>query len=380
MKKKIKVALMTYAIDGRPAKGTAIVARKCVEALLKRQDQFDLTLFHYEKSNDPIYQCGAKEVIFPTVRPSFLNRRSIRQRWYLLRMRENFDVVQWFQPRLYPFFWRFPASKIIVEVHGAGDVAKEAPFDLGRIMFNSVVKLFKYKIAAAIVASDFAKEDIVRGYGFKRDQVKVIHNGADAIFKPVSREEMQRVRAKYSLPDDFFLGVGRLNPNKNTFSTLQAFELFCKKVPEASISFVNVGAKGSDRQKIFSWLESAPVKDRVSFLEYVDEADLPALYCLSRALIFPLLNEGFGLPVIEAMACGVPTVAARTASPDITEKEAILVDAYSIESISEGMVRVYKDEALAKEMVSAGLIKSKSFTWERMGERLSSLIESLVIS
>jgi glycosyltransferase involved in cell wall biosynthesis len=80
------------------------------------------------------------------------------------------------------------------------------------------------------------------------------------------------------------------------------------------------------------------------------------------------------------MACGVPTVAARTASPDITEKEAILVDAYSIESISEGMVRVYKDEALAKEMVSAGLIKSKSFTWERMGERLSSLIESLVIS
>ena len=334
---------MTYAIDNRPAKGTAIVARRCVEELLKAQDRFDLTFIHYEHCDDPIYTHGIREVILPEFPLFFLNKRSLRQIYYFFTTTDRFDIIQWFQPRLYPFFWKAPASRIVVEVHGAGDVAKEAPFDVMRLIFNWTVKTFNRRIDAAIVASVFAKEDIVKQYGFLPSQVRVIYNGVDPSFTLTPESAIVRVKRTYNLPDHFFLNVARLNPNKNALRTMQAFEAFARSRPTSDLHFVNIGSEGTEKAQVSSWLSESPYRDRIHIIPFVETVDLPAVYGAAYALTFPLLNEGFGLPAIEAMACGTPVLVAETAQPEITNREAILVDAYTTESIADGM-RLLADE------------------------------------
>lgn len=374
---KPKIALMTYAIDNRPAKGTAIVARKCVEELLKAQDQFDLTFVHYDPCTDPVYSHGVREVLMPKL-PWPLNRRSLRQILYFFTAKDRFDIMQWFQPRLYPFFWLAPARKIIVEVHGAGDVAREAPFDVMRIVFNWTVKTFIKKITKAIVASEFAKKDIVAQYGFAPEQVRVIHNGADPSYMPVSGEKIQEVRKTYALPEKFFVGVGRLNPNKNVFRTLQAFETFVAETGNSDMHFVNVGAQGTDKENIDTWLATSSVKDRIHFIKFVENDDLPGVYCASYALVFPLLNEGFGLPAIEAMACGIPTVVSHTAYPEIDKDETILVDPLDVKDIARGMRILFEDTSLRERIITKGFAKAKTLTWEKMGEGLMALYREVL--
>lgn len=375
--KRVKVALMTYAIDNRPAKGTAIVARKCVEELLRSQNEFDLTFIHYEKCDDPIYAHGVKEIIMPTFAWSFLNRRSLRQILFFLTSRESFDIIQWFQPRLYPFFWQAPATHIVVEVHGAGDVAKEAPFDIGRLLFNWTVKTFIRRIDRGIVASEFAKRDIIEKYGFLEEQVRVVHNGADPSFRPSTPERVAAVKEKYGLPNNFFLGVGRLNPNKNVFRTLQGFERFLALSPESDFFFVNIGAQGTDKSLIDAWLSESSARDRIQFVPYVDADDLPAVYGAAYALVFPLLNEGFGLPAIEAMACGTPTIVSNTAYPEIDTTEAMLVDALEVEDIANAMLQLMQNLDLRAQLVSNGFIKAQKLTWEEMGNGLRAIYREL---
>ena len=139
---KLKVALMTYSIDGRKAKGTAIVARKCAEALIGAKDNIELTFIHYENSNDPIYSYGVREVIFPEFRWRFLNRRSLRQIYYFLTTKDRFDIIHWFQPRLYPFFWFAPAKYLVVTLNGAGDIAGVNHFDFMRQGFYLTFQIF----------------------------------------------------------------------------------------------------------------------------------------------------------------------------------------------------------------------------------------------
>lgn len=368
---RIRVALMTYAIDNRPAKGTAIVARKCVEQLLRMQDRYELTFIHYEKCDDPIYTHGVREIVLPRLWGPF-NRRSLRQILYILTTKDTFDIVQWFQPRLYPLFHHIPADHIVVEVHGTGDLSKAAPFNLSRILYNWIIQRNITSIDRAIISSEFARKDIIAQYGFAREQTVVIHNGVDPAFQPRSSEEISAVRQKYSLPESFFVNIARLNSNKNVLRTLQAYELYVQRTSDLAVAFVNVGSEGTEKKVIQDWLSTSSVRDRVTFLSYVDAEDLPALYSASYALVFPLLHEGFGLPAIEAMACGTPVVVSQTAHPEITSNEAILVDPYDIENIASGMARLL-DATYRNALGEKGRERAKEYTWEEMGAGLSKL-------
>lgn len=376
--RKPRIALMTSAIDGRMAKGTAIVARKCVEALLEHRDEFELTFIHYEKCDDPIYRHGVREVILPEFRSRFLNRRSIRQIYYFLTTQDSFDIIHWFQPRVYPFFWRAPARHIVVTVHGAGDLGKENHFVLSRLIFNGTLKLFKSRVAIAIVGSHYARNDIITQYGFSPAQARVIHNGVDPLFSPASAQKVESVKKRYHLPDTFFLNVGRLIPGKNVLRVLRAFERFCFSFPESTIHFVNIGAKGSEKPLIDELIDKSRFKDRIHLVGYVEEEDLPAVYTAGFALVFPLLNEGFGLPVIEAMACGTPAIISQTATPEFTDRDAILVDALSEESIASGMREMASNPPLRNTLIGQSLACAKRFSWDETGSKLITIYKEIV--
>ncbi len=259
---KPRIGLLTHTIDGRRAAGTALVERKCIEVLLARRDEFELTFIHYEKSDDPIYGRGVREVILPEFRPRFLNRRFFRLMYYFFTTKDKFDIMQWFQSRLYPFFWLAPAEHTVVSPHGAGDWKNEDRFIFSRLVFNWTARLFNKKTSMAIAGSDHAKKDIVEEYGFDEARVTVIHNGAEASYVRVNDAEITAVRRKYGLPEKFFLGVARLIPTKNVIRTIRAFEIFASAGRYPDMHFVHVGSEGSDSPHFERILEASPVKNR----------------------------------------------------------------------------------------------------------------------
>ena len=373
---KPKVALITQTIDGRQM-GTALVARKCVEVLLRHRDEFELTFIHYEACDDPIYGHGVHEVVVPELRLPFLNRRFFRMIYYFLSTKDRFDIIQWFQPRLYPFFWLAPAKHIVATLHGAGDLDKDNPFVLMRSVFNWTLKLFHRKVSMAIAGSDYAKKDIVRGYGFDAAHVTVINNAIDPSFTRATAQEIAQLKKKYGLPQEFFLGVARHIPTKNVLRTMRAFEQFSAMYGKQDMHFVHVGSRSDDSPKLDAIIEHSPVKDRIHLVGYVDQSDLAALYSAAFGLVFPILNEGFGLPAIEAMACGTPAILSKTASPEIVQGEALLVDVLSEKEIAEAMYALANDATLRASIAQRGRAKASTFTWEATGNKLIAVYRSL---
>lgn len=368
---------MTYAIDGRKAKGTAVVARKSVEALLKEGERFELTLLHFEKSDDPIYTHGVREVIFPRFSLRVLNHRFFRMTYYFLTTKDQYDIVQWFQSRLYPFFWLAPARYIVATLHGAGDLTPDGRFILSRSMFNWTLKLFNKKISMAIAGSEYAKNDIVEKYGFDPLRVVAINFAVDSSYKPASESEIEAVKQKYDLPKTFFLGIARHIPTKNVVRTFQAFDRYCAAAPENNFHFVHVGVQDIETVQLEKIVNESLYKDRYHFITYIEQSDLAALYSAAHTLVFPLLNEGFSLPPLEAMACGTPAIISKTAAPEITSNDAILVDPYSVEEIAGALQSLAEDPTVREQFAAAGRKKAAEFTWERMGDKLVALLERI---
>jgi glycosyltransferase involved in cell wall biosynthesis len=376
---KIRVALLTYAIDGRRAKGTAIVARKSVEHVIAHSSEFEVSLLHFEKSNEEIYSAGAREVVFPKFRWSILNKRSIRMLYYFLSTKDQYDVMHWFQPRVYPFFFLAPTRHTIATLHGAGDVTENALRCIpSRTVFIWTLRYLGKFLSAVIAGSEYAKRDIVRLYGFSPEYVHVINNGADEAFAPQDETSIAAVKVKYALPQKYFLNIARLIPSKNVIRTLRAFEIFCRENQKSDMYFVHVGIAGPDRAAVDSLIEASPYRERILLVGYVDQQDLAALYASAYALVFPILNEGFGLPAVEAMACGTPVVISDTAAPEMTPDDAYLVDALDEQSIARAMSDLANNEALRKKLQTGGRKKAAEFTWEKSGERIIALYRRIV--
>ena len=377
---KIRVGLMTYAIDGRKAKGTAVVARKSVEALLVAQDRFELTFLHFEQCDDPIYTYGVREVIFPRFRLRFLNHRFFRMTYYFLTTKDRYDIVEWFQSRLYPLFWFAPARHIVAALHGAGDLTPDGRFILSRSVFNWTLKLFNKKVSMAIAGSEYAKRDIVKKYGFDPACVTAINFGVEAAYRPADSASIEAVKNKYHLPAKFFLGIARHIPTKNVVRTFQAFDQYCAAAPSSDFHFVHVGVADVETPQLQKIIEDSEHRDRFHLVTYIEQSDLSALYSAAYALVFPLLNEGFSLPPLEAFACGTPAIISKTAAPEITNDDAILVDPYDVDKMADAMRRLADDPALRERYAEAGKKKAAEFTWERMGDKLIGVYEQLMQS
>lgn len=376
---KIRLALLTYTIDGRRAKGTAVVARKSVEALLACQDEFDITFLHFDKSDDEIYRHGVREVVFPSFGLKFFNRRSLRMLYYFLTTKDKYDIMHWFQARVYPFFVLAPAKHTVATLHGAGDVTEnELKFLWSRAMFIWTLRYLGRFLRTVIAGSEFAKRDIVRRYGFAPGQVYVANNGVEPVFAPQSEEIVAAVTKKYDLPEKFFMHVARLIPSKNVLRTLRAYELFCEKNPSSDLKFVNIGTSGPERPAVDALIAASPYRERMQLVGYVDQADLPALYSAAYALVFPILNEGFGLPAVEAMACGTPTIISDTAAPEMSPNDAYLVNALDEQSIADAMHVLANDPKHYEALRIGGLKKAADCTWEKSGEKILDLYRTIM--
>jgi glycosyltransferase involved in cell wall biosynthesis len=217
---------------------------------------------------------------------------------------------------------------------------------------------------AIIAVSESAKADIVRILKVPAHRVHVVYEAAAACFQPLCGDgELTSVRRQYQLPEQFVLHVGTIEPRKNLVRLLEAYSQL-RRSGKQSLHLVLVGSRGWNDTAVFRAVERLGLGDVVHILGYVPTEQLVALYNLADCLAFPSLYEGFGLPVVEAMACGTPVVASRRgALPEVAGSAAEFVDATDVDSIAAGLHRVLSDPDRQAELRLNGRARAAHFSW-----------------
>jgi alpha-1,3-rhamnosyl/mannosyltransferase len=220
------------------------------------------------------------------------------------------------------------------------------------------------EIADHILADSAAtRDDIIKHFSVRSERISVVPLAADRSFRPLPATEIQPVLSAWGLVQDgYLLFMGTIEPRKNLPRLLQAVELAGSRIGPLVI----VGADGWGSDEVARHIEKLQRAGRLSYLGYVPDDARPALITGARAFVYPSLYEGFGLPVLEAMACGVPVLASNVSSlPEVVGDAGLLVDPYDVDVIARGMVRLWQDEALRHELSRRGLERARGFSWER---------------
>ncbi len=216
--------------------------------------------------------------------------------------------------------------------------------------------------------SEATRTDLIEHLGAAPDKVQVLYCGVDARFRPGPEPgEKERLQAQYNVGErPYVLSVGTIQPRKNYARLIQAFAQLSE---QPDLQLLIGGGKGWLYQDIFAAADKH--SDRVRILGFVDDADLPALYRNATLFAFPSLCEGFGLPVLEAMACGVPVVTSSVSSlPEVAGDAALLIDPLDTGALAQALARASQDADLRQDMVTRGLAQAAKFTWERAARQL----------
>ena len=292
----------------------------------------------------------------------------------MIARRHSLDLI--FNPKFtVPFFTR---SKTMFVLHGSEWF--EIPEHFKRhdqLYFNLFVPLYCRSADAFIAVSHAVKADVVKHIGVRPEKVFAVHNGFDPqLFKPV-RDPLQlaAVRQKYKLPQRFILWAGQIESRKNVARLIRAFALLKDEIPH---SLVLAGEQRWNSSAELRASQEAGVESRIMLPGWITHADLPAVYSLADLYAFPSLYEGFGIPLIEAMACGTPIVTATTcAAPEVTDGAACLVDPLNVEEIAAGMRRTLFDENLRRQLIARGLERAKDFSWQQCAHQVLAAFDSL---
>ena len=231
---------------------------------------------------------------------------------------------------------------------------------LNRLWFNANIK----RAEMIIAVSEYVKNDILRTFDIPEESIRVIYNGVDDRYRPCGRSIA--FRSRYELPREYILFVGQTAPSKNIRRAIDAVKLIRDKY-NLVYPFVVAGPPGEEDWLLKSYVEKNNLENMVRFYGYIVDDDMPQLYSNSKLFLFPSITEGFGIPPLEAMSCGIPVVAARTASmPEILGDAAILVNPFSVDSIAEGIRKALADKDDTNKMIKRGLLRAKDFSWEKM--------------
>jgi len=291
--------------------------------------------------------------------------------------KKRLDVI--FNPKFtIPFLAK--AKKMFV-LHGSEwFVIPEHFLRHDRWYFNTFVPLYCRHADAFIAVSNAVKADVVKHTGIDPRKVFPIHNGFDpGLFQPVrDPERLRAVREKYKLPQRFILWCGQIESRKNVARLLRAFALIKDELPH---QLVLAGEQRWSTRTELQVMQELHLEDRVHFPGWIDHGDLPAVYSLAELFAFPSLYEGFGIPLIEAMACGCPIVTANTcAPPEVLDGAGCLVDPLDVEAIAAGMKRVLLDPELRAGMIARGIERSRAFSWEQCARQVLAVFDSLAPS
>jgi len=230
---------------------------------------------------------------------------------------------------------------------------------------NAEVPRTLARIRMALVDSEFTKRELAEVYGYPAERVRVTHLGVDGRFSRRPPDEIEAARRRHGLPQEFILCVATIEPRKNLGTLLEAYRLLREGGGEVP-PLVLVGGDGwrNETERIERTIAAPGLAGAVRRIRYLGHDELPAVYSAARLFVFPALYEGFGLPPLESMACGVPVVCSNAASlPEVAGDAAVLVPPRDAAATAAAIRRLLDDEGERRELVARGLLRAKRFTW-----------------
>jgi len=268
----------------------------------------------------------------------------------------------------------------VVTVHDLGYLAYPEAHRAGDRRYLDWSTRWNARRATVILADSAAtRADLIRAYDVDGRKIRVIYLGRDELLAPVRDDQaLAAARARCGIASRYLLYVGTLQPRKNLARVIEAFARLAGQPAFSGVQLVLAGKRGWLYTDLFAHVERLGLAGRVLFPGYIADADLPALFSGALGFIFPSLYEGFGIPVLEAGACGVPVITSNTSSlPEVAGDAALLVDPHDVEAIAEAMYRLVTDEALRTELARRGLENVQRFSWEKCArETLAVLVEA----
>ncbi|QCT95346.1 glycosyltransferase family 4 protein [Caminibacter mediatlanticus TB-2] len=266
------------------------------------------------------------------------------------------------------------AKKRIVTIHDVYHLAFYDTLNLkqklyAKFMINQAVS----KSDIILTVSEFSKNEIIK-YTNTRKEIKVIYNAINFNKFKVINNNLEKLKNKYSLPNEFILFVGNVKPHKNLKRLLLA-------IKDLDINLVFVGKKDgfiTGDENIKKLITKNNLKERIYFTGYVKDEDIPVIYNLAKLFVFPSLYEGFGIPPLEAQACGCPIIVSNVASlPEVCGDSALYCNPYDVNDIKEKIEVLLNNKQLREELIQKGFENIKRFSWEKSAKKIIDVIEGL---
>lgn len=375
----LKVILEAQHAVGHPQlRGVGTYSLNLIEALLKRNRfDYELSFFDYKKEmqnraraeeyfgkyNVSLRECNELDYRIASRDESIFTQKSYNE-----YTRTNGDVYHFMCPVSIPTNL---SGKMIVTIH---DVIWEAypqmvPSHTAEL-HKIATKRFNELKPIVIADSEATKKDILTFTEIPEENINVIY---------LSYDEENMYPEKMDVSDivegEYFLFIGAFERRKNIFSIIKAFEIVAEK--NKDVKLVIVGKQVWENcDYIYDAVETSPYKERIIFTGYVDNCKKRHLYSNACAFVFPSLCEGFGIPVLEAMACGCPVITAdNTSLPEVGGDAAIYVDAHNVDQIAYEMERVLTDNTLRNSMIEKGFTQKNKFSWEKAAEQVEKIYE-----
>jgi glycosyltransferase involved in cell wall biosynthesis len=353
-----------------PETGIEKYLRFLVNNLVMIDKKNDYVLFYRNNSSSRIVESRKISEIKTGMGDWNVFCRIFYEQFLLWRDIKNEKVDIFHGPSFMVPFFKPKGCKYIVTIMDLSYLTcPESYTFLNRLYFHLFLKR-SMTIADKIIAiSESTKKEIMHNFRIHADKIVVTHLAVEEKYKLIKDNEKRiNVQRKYGLPEKFMLCVGSLIPRKNIKRIIEAF----KKIKGDGLphKLVVVGKKGWLYDDIFHYIDEHNLKEDIHFTGYVGYDDLPVIYCLADLFVYPSLEEGFGLPILEAFACECPVLTSNTSSmPEVAGDAAYLINPLSIDEIADGMKEMLTNKKLRVQLIKKGKGRVNDFSWKMAAEK-----------
>ena len=328
-------------------------------AILKKDIQ------HYRRKHKNIHFISMPDLLANTVLNLFFHIFILP---FFITKKYDFIFLPAGNRRLMAFYPRYT----ITTFHDLSQYNVKGKYDFLRMFYiKKIIPLFLKPIDKIIAVSKNTKNDIIKHFEIDEEKILVNYNGFDrSLFKFEDKNKV-KIEDKFSLKKEYLLYVARIeHPGKNHLNLIKAYEILPKELKDR-FDLVFVGVAKENAQVVFEYVNNSKDKENIKFLGFVENEDLPLIYANATLFVFPSFYEGFGIPLVESMAMGLPILSASNSSLlEVGKDTTCFFDEYDIQSIKNSIVKIANDQEEQKVMTQKGLEKIKLFDWRNHGNNI----------
>jgi glycosyltransferase involved in cell wall biosynthesis len=368
----MNIALMGRSLRGQMS-GVVRYTHELVSALSRLVPE-DLTVF-VTRAPDGLDELPVRRIRAPFATRSEYSRAAWEQLLVPMQMTRLRPDVYHSPNYIVPLALRCP---VVVTVHDTFFLDRRLQRIKSHLYLRTLTAMAVKKADRIICVSQHTLDAFTEHFPQAQTRACLVGEGVNPRLKPSDPRAVQRFRDAHGLPDRYLLFVGTFEPRKNLARLVAAYEQTVR-LTHAPDHLVLCGGAGWKNQDVFERIESSPLRNRIHVLGYVADDDLAAAYTGCSLFVYPSLAEGFGLPPLEAMACGAPVVTSNTTSlPETVGDAARLVDPFDVESIVDGVVELLSDEMTRKTYVEAGFARAAEMSWDAVAVRTLTIYREIL--